>query len=332
MLQLVSRDEIKATFFDIAEDKAPGPDGYSSGFFKAVWPIVGEEMIKAIMEFFHFGKILKQLNATLITLIPKVQLPSNVAEYRPISCCNVLYKVITKILVQRMKNVMNLIVRIAQNAFVPGLLVFKEGLDWFSGVSGVGFPRGCDAPQIFWYFISPLSIDNSRMSTFTLKGGQAYCRMDWGLQTMDMLRWLSPRRAYDTMKEGKAFTLLHQIRSKSIWTVSLTSGSWSWQKMIKLRHLLLNDIRYEVDRMNLFTVWHDPWHPRGVLIHKFPRGPSIIGVLLDAQLDVVMHDEQWHWPPITNLEMLDIIDDLPPIHFRPSRIRWNSSSGTLTNF
>ncbi|KAL0289021.1 UNVERIFIED_CONTAM: hypothetical protein Sangu_2632900, partial [Sesamum angustifolium] len=71
MLQPVSRDEIKTAFFDIVEDKALGLDGYSSGFFKAAWLIVGEEMIKAIMEFFHSGKILKQLNATLITLIPK---------------------------------------------------------------------------------------------------------------------------------------------------------------------------------------------------------------------------------------------------------------------
>ncbi|KAL0333100.1 UNVERIFIED_CONTAM: hypothetical protein Scaly_2211500 [Sesamum calycinum] len=57
ILQPVSHDEIKTTVFDIAKDKAPGPDGYSSRFFNATWPIVGQDMIKAIMEFFHSGKI-----------------------------------------------------------------------------------------------------------------------------------------------------------------------------------------------------------------------------------------------------------------------------------
>ncbi|KAK4384230.1 putative ribonuclease H protein [Sesamum angolense] len=48
LVQSVTREEIKDAFFDIAEDKAPGPDGYSSGFYKAAWPVIGEEMIKAI--------------------------------------------------------------------------------------------------------------------------------------------------------------------------------------------------------------------------------------------------------------------------------------------
>ncbi|KAK4384083.1 Transposon TX1 uncharacterized protein [Sesamum angolense] len=88
---------------DEAEDRAPGPDGYSSGFFKAAWPVVGEEITAAVMDFFTTGRLLKQVNATLITLIPKVSAPSLVADFRPISCCNVIYKIITKILVIRIR-------------------------------------------------------------------------------------------------------------------------------------------------------------------------------------------------------------------------------------
>ncbi|KAL0455486.1 UNVERIFIED_CONTAM: hypothetical protein Slati_0887800 [Sesamum latifolium] len=78
--------------FDIAEDKAPGPDGYSSGSFKAAWPVIGKEVTQAILDFFATGRLLKQVNATLLSLIPKVQNPTLVAEFRPISCCNLLYK------------------------------------------------------------------------------------------------------------------------------------------------------------------------------------------------------------------------------------------------
>ena len=63
---------LKQAVFDIADDKAPGPDGYSSGFFKAAWPVVGQEVTKAVLEFFSTGKLLKQVNSTLLALIPKV--------------------------------------------------------------------------------------------------------------------------------------------------------------------------------------------------------------------------------------------------------------------
>ncbi|KAL0385948.1 UNVERIFIED_CONTAM: hypothetical protein Sradi_2989100 [Sesamum radiatum] len=57
LIQPTSREEIKLAFFDIEEDKAPGPDGYSSGFYKAAWPIIGEEITNAILEFFTTGHL-----------------------------------------------------------------------------------------------------------------------------------------------------------------------------------------------------------------------------------------------------------------------------------
>ncbi|KAK4380912.1 hypothetical protein Sango_3020300 [Sesamum angolense] len=71
LVQPVTREEVKDAFFDIAEDKAPGPDGYSSGFYKAAWPVIGVEVVKAILEFFTTGRLLKQVNTTILALIPK---------------------------------------------------------------------------------------------------------------------------------------------------------------------------------------------------------------------------------------------------------------------
>ncbi|KAK4384722.1 hypothetical protein Sango_3032400 [Sesamum angolense] len=64
LIRSVTVDDVKTALFDIEEDKAPGPDGFSSGFYKAAWPIVGEEISKAIMDFFTTGRLLKQVNAT----------------------------------------------------------------------------------------------------------------------------------------------------------------------------------------------------------------------------------------------------------------------------
>ena len=102
------------------EDKAPGPDGYSSGFFKAAWPVVGQEVTKAVLEFFSTGKLLKQVNSTLLALIPKVHTPMTVGDFRPISCCNVLYKIIAKLLGQRLSVVLDKIISPCQGAFIPG--------------------------------------------------------------------------------------------------------------------------------------------------------------------------------------------------------------------
>ncbi|KAL2237641.1 UNVERIFIED_CONTAM: hypothetical protein Sindi_0955800 [Sesamum indicum] len=60
LISAFTPDDVKQAVFDIAEDKAPGPDGYSSGFFKAAWPVVGQEVTKAVLEFFSTGKLLKQ--------------------------------------------------------------------------------------------------------------------------------------------------------------------------------------------------------------------------------------------------------------------------------
>ncbi|KAL0416384.1 UNVERIFIED_CONTAM: Retrovirus-related Pol polyprotein from type-2 retrotransposable element R2DM [Sesamum latifolium] len=71
LIKPVTAAEVKLAFFDVEEDKSPGPDGYLSGFLKAAWPIIGEEVTQAILEFFLNGKLLKQVNTTLLVLIPK---------------------------------------------------------------------------------------------------------------------------------------------------------------------------------------------------------------------------------------------------------------------
>ncbi|KAL2228620.1 UNVERIFIED_CONTAM: hypothetical protein Sindi_1841700 [Sesamum indicum] len=74
-----SAEDVKQAVFDIADDKAPGPDGYSSRFFKAAWPVVGEEVTRAVLDFFSTGKLLKQINSTILALIPKMRLPPRYA-------------------------------------------------------------------------------------------------------------------------------------------------------------------------------------------------------------------------------------------------------------
>jgi len=110
--------EIKEAFFSIPADKAPGPDGLTSAFFKATLHIVGKDICWAIKDFFRSGKLLQMVNATFLTLVPKVSCPRTVGDYRPIACCNMIYKVITKIITSRLQLVMDYLVDEVQGAFV----------------------------------------------------------------------------------------------------------------------------------------------------------------------------------------------------------------------
>lgn len=97
----ITNDEIKAAMFSIGDDKVPGPDGFSSKFFKKAWPVLGTLVCEATKEFFRNSNLLMQVNHTSIALIPKSSNAQKVSDYRPIACCNITYKVITKILVAR---------------------------------------------------------------------------------------------------------------------------------------------------------------------------------------------------------------------------------------
>nr|GFB55136.1 RNA-directed DNA polymerase, eukaryota, reverse transcriptase zinc-binding domain protein [Tanacetum cinerariifolium] len=89
MIHQVIELEIKQALFDIDNDKAPSPDGFISCLFKKAWPIMGKDVSDAIKEFFLTGKFPKEVNATMIYLIPKMATPNKVSDFRPIACCNV---------------------------------------------------------------------------------------------------------------------------------------------------------------------------------------------------------------------------------------------------
>ncbi|XP_071706757.1 uncharacterized protein [Rutidosis leptorrhynchoides] len=120
MVADVSNEEIKEAIFDIESEKAAGPDGYTSHFFKKAWAFVGNDVCKAIKEFFINGELIGRINSTLISLIPKLETLNKVSDFRPIACCNVLYKGISKVIVSRIKKGLEKLVNVNQSAFIPG--------------------------------------------------------------------------------------------------------------------------------------------------------------------------------------------------------------------
>ncbi|KAL0283663.1 UNVERIFIED_CONTAM: Transposon TX1 uncharacterized protein [Sesamum radiatum] len=466
IIRPVTTEEVKIAFFDIEEDKAPGPDGFSSGFFKAAWPVVGEE----------------------------VRTPHSVAEFRPISCCNVIYKVITKILVSRIRESLDLLISPSQNAFVPGRLISDNVLlaqELFSGYNQCRLPPRCalkvdlrkaydtvewdfliatlqlfgfPATFIRWIeecvtsahysvvvnggvhgffagarglrqgdpmspylFVLVMEVLHMILQQLIEQDGEfryhwrcqdlklfqlsfaddliLLCKADVrsvnlfsrgldlfaslsGLHTNPQKSQLIISKAASGLRDSLLATLGFQegllplrylglplisarlsitdcqpllqkidsrikgwegvqisfagrvqlIKSVLISFESLNrtgplfgligssrfdSGTARFGQLRKtkelgvggkcyLRNSLMSHIHYRVGSGESVSLWHDPWHPLGPLISRFPRGPQMTRIGPLDKLSAVIKDGQWNWPFITDIACLEITHMLPP--------------------
>ncbi|KAL0284148.1 UNVERIFIED_CONTAM: hypothetical protein Sradi_7208000 [Sesamum radiatum] len=360
LIRPVTVDDVKKAMFDIEEDKAPGPDGFSS-----------------------------------------------VADFRPISCCNVVYKVISKILVCRFREILDLLISPSQNAFVPGRLISDNVLlaqELFSGYNQCRLPPRCalkvDLRKAYdtveWDFLFAtlrclafrlsLSVLQMILQQFIDQDGQflyhwrctelklfqlsfaddllLLCKAD--VQSVPppvaTRKWLGRLFADQLRKAAKVSKALmmskhlgsHQAgseRALQFWGCAkkLDWGSHSdmlpgstlfnldskdnkgacWRKMLTLRHTLLSHIHFRIGDGTSFLLWHDPWHTLGPLISQFPRGPQMTNIEPLDKLSVVIKDGQWNWPLITDIACLEITHMLPPITEGQDRISWKSNNGSF---
>ena len=109
-------------------DKAPGPDGFTVAFWQSCWGFVKEEILAMFKEFHEQNTFLKSLNNTFLVLIPKKGGAEDIGDFRPISLLGGLYKLLAKVLANRLKKVIGKVVSPAQNAFVKGRQILDASL------------------------------------------------------------------------------------------------------------------------------------------------------------------------------------------------------------
>ena len=115
-----SNTKIKQMFCSIPNHKSPGPDGFSSGFYKACWGDIGPLVCNAINKFFSTGYLREFFCQTKLVLLPKINNPNKAKDFRPISCCKTVYECITNLICSRLKEVLPHIIDKGQWDFVKG--------------------------------------------------------------------------------------------------------------------------------------------------------------------------------------------------------------------
>jgi len=130
-----SVDEVKAAVWDCDNFKCPGPDGIFFGFIKDFWDILKDDVLCFLHEFHRNGRLSKGINSTFIGLIPKVDSPQRLNDFRPISLVGSMYKILAKVLANRLRSVIGSVISDSQSAFIKGrqildgILVANEIVD-----------------------------------------------------------------------------------------------------------------------------------------------------------------------------------------------------------
>jgi hypothetical protein len=118
-------EEIKKVLFLMGPTNALGPDGFPALFYQRHWDLLHKEICQAVKSFLSEDEIPEGLCNTTIVLIPKVPRPEHLNNFRPISLCNVIYKIASKVLSNRLKLFLPNIIFQEQSAFVPRRLIYR---------------------------------------------------------------------------------------------------------------------------------------------------------------------------------------------------------------
>nr|GEV83709.1 hypothetical protein [Tanacetum cinerariifolium] len=326
----VSNEEIKDTMFDTDDKKAPGPDGFTAKFFKKSWEVIGKDVYKDVKEFFIKGKLLGELNSTLITLVPKVSTPNKVYDFRPISCCNVVYKCIKllkgydcirgpkrcsmKIDIQKACDTMNcdrglrqgdpmspyLFTLVMKVLILHHEIMRNASFKYHHGCKELDITHLCFADDLL--VLCHGDVDSVRVIKKSLEKFSVVS----GLNALERFHV-----ECGELQKGKAKVarkgLLKRTLSGSISTVNLKKGvfvrwisnndNWIWNNVLDLRSVVRMNMIYKIGNGRKVSLWHDRWSDKLTLDFILSRrevysaGFSNIETVCGC-----INGNRWRWP------------------------------------
>jgi hypothetical protein len=172
LLAPYSESEVKFALFQMFPTKAPGPDGMPAHFYQKHWDLCGPEISTAVLDVLNKRVSPENINQTVLVLIPKVSHPTLLSQFRPISLCNVILKIVSKAQANRLKVILPDIISEEQSAFVPGRLITDNIISAFECL----------------HFMKKKRPQNQHFCAFKLDMTKAYDRLEWNYLQAIMLK------------------------------------------------------------------------------------------------------------------------------------------------
>ena len=126
LTQAITLEEVKETVDNMEEDRSPGPDGYNVNFVTLCWDIVKKYLLRMIRKSQSCNKIGGSTNSAFLALIPKEKDAKTFDRFKPISLCNIGYKIITKLMASRLKHILPAIIPENQGGFIKGRKILEN--------------------------------------------------------------------------------------------------------------------------------------------------------------------------------------------------------------
>nr|GEX26132.1 hypothetical protein [Tanacetum cinerariifolium]GEX28658.1 hypothetical protein [Tanacetum cinerariifolium] len=333
--------------------------------FKRAWNVIGNDVCAAIREFFITGQMLGELNATLMTLVPKIQSPNKVSNFRPIACCNVLYKCISKVITNRIKGALKKLVQINQSTFIHNRLIQDNIL--LSQEILRGYGRKNDAKRYAMKIDLQKAYDIRKIRNcrdFKYHHGckelklvnlcfadvlMIFCHGDTtsaglikeALREFSEVSGLFPNLNKITL----FFGCLNHIEKENINNVmQFKEGSLPakylrvpliTKRLSELRDKVADRLQYEVGDGSNIYMWYDKWQNNGMLIDQVSnrdlydaRMPKMI------KLSDMIDEGVWKWPSEWRNDELEVMNIEVPrqkngVH---DKVKWKCVDNSLMPF
>nr|GEY02874.1 RNA-directed DNA polymerase, eukaryota [Tanacetum cinerariifolium] len=224
----VTIEEIKRAVWDCGIDKSLRPDGFTFGFYRRYWDIIKKDAADAVSFFFISGNFPKGGNSSFISLIPKMQDTKVVKDYRPISLIESLYKIIAKILANRLVGVLGKLVNEVQSACIvnrqilDGPFILDELIHWCHAkkkvtmIFRVDFKKAYDSVRwdylddVLNKFRDGVKMEQFRALSIVIEG---FCCMTWLIDGNGLLKFLNIIPPFKKNGEGIVNGCLRDIEN-----------------------------------------------------------------------------------------------------------------------
>lgn len=134
-------EEIETAIKSMHPTKASDPDGVQALFYQNCWDIISDDVVNICLNILNQNTPMCRINKTYIVLIPKKKGTKDMKDFRPLSLCNVIYKIIAKILANRMKRILGCVISPTQSAFIPRRSITDNALIGFECIHTINNKR-----------------------------------------------------------------------------------------------------------------------------------------------------------------------------------------------